>query len=294
MTPRLPALLTLFAVLSVGAAGAVRADGIAWLPTYASAIETANKSDIPILLVITTDWSGWGQKMEAETLTDPKVIALTEKFAAVRVDAEKAGAEQAKKYGVATFPTLLFLEASGKLLGKVIGYESAGDFAGHLADALRAAKAIPPLEAALAKNPNDAESAAKLAAFAVAQWDAERTVALLRVAEAGGSKNSDLPTIYNAVADLYQERQDYGRAIPLFKKAAALGKDPKNLAYAHISIGVCYMEQAKVAEALPEFRAVVVVPNAPEDLKKQARNFLKQFRAETLKRFDCGACGIGK
>ena len=270
------------ALLFLFAAGNVRADGMAWLPTYANAVDSAKKADQPILLLVTTDWSGWGRKMDAETFADAKVISLMEKFAAVRANAEKAGAAQAKQYGVATFPTILFLNADGKLLGKIIGYETAEVFAGHLADARRAAKEIPLLEAALAKKPKDGEAAAKLAAYAAAQWDAERTVALLQIAEAAGSKNADLPTIYNAVADIYQERQEYARAIPLFKKALATGKDPKNLAYAHISIGVCYLEQAKTAEALPEFRATVAVPNAPADLKKQAQDFLKRYRSDPV------------
>ena len=280
-------------ILFFCAAGSIRADGIAWVPSYTDAANAAKKSDRPILLVVTTDWSGWGRKMGAETFADARVIALMEKFAAVRVDAEKAGAEQAKKYGVATFPTILFLNADGSRLGKIIGYETAEVFMGHLTDALRAAKEIPLLEAALAKKPADGEAAAKLAAYAAAQLDAERTVALLQIAEAAGSKNAELSTIYNAVADIYQERQDYARAIPLFKKAVATGKDPKNLAYAHISIGVCYLEQGKVAEALSKFRATVAVPNAPADLKKQAQDFLKSYRSTSTPGENQGFPGMG-
>ena len=147
-----------------------------------------------------------------------------------------------------------------------------------MADWLRAHKEIPLLDAALVKNPKDGEAAAKLAAYTAAQGDAERTVDLLKIAESANAKNADLPTTYNAVADIFQERQDYDKAIPLFKKAIAVGKDPKNLAYAHISIGVCYLEQGKNAEALPEFRATAAVPNAPADLKTQALDFLRRFR----------------
>ena len=62
--------------------------------------------------------------METETFADAKVSALAEKFAAYKTDAEKAGLEQAKKYGVSTFPTLLVLNADGRILGKVVGYET--------------------------------------------------------------------------------------------------------------------------------------------------------------------------
>ena len=272
-------ILTLLVVtVFLCAAGNVRAAGVQWTPSYADAAEAAKKGDKPILLFLTTDWSGWGRKMEAETFEGAKVGALAEKFAAVKMDAEKAGAEQAKKYGVSTFPTLLALSADGEILGKIVGYETTDIFAGHLADWLRASKEIPLLDAALAKNPSDGETAAKLAAYTSAQGDAERTVGLLKIAEGANAKNADLPTTYNAVADIFQERQDYDRAILLFRKAIAVGKDPKNLAYAHISIGVCYLSQSKTAEALPEFRATAAVPNAPADLKKQALDFLKSLR----------------
>ena len=261
-------------------AGNARAAAIQWADSYAAAAALAKKTDKPIFLFLTTDWSGWGKKMEAETFADARVAVLAEKFAAVKIDAEKAGAEQAKRYGVASFPALLFLDADGKILGKIVGYETADAFAAHLADALRAQKEVSALEAALAQNAKDAEAAAKLAAYAAALGDAERAVDLLRIAEDAHSKNAGLSATYNAVADIYQERQDYARAIPLFEKALVTGKDPKNLAYAHISIGVCYLEQGKIAEALPEFRATAAVPNAPADLKKQALEFLRNFRAE--------------
>ena len=141
-------------------------------------------------------------------------------------------------------------------------------------------KAVPALEAALARNRKDGETAAKLASYAAAQGDAERTTALLEIAENNGAGNADLPATYNAVADIYQERQDYAKAIALFKKAIAAGKDPKSLAYARISIGVCYLEQGKNAEAVPEFRATIAIPNAPADLKKQALEFLERLQNE--------------
>ena len=75
--------------------------------------------------------------METETLADAKVAALTEKFVAFRADAEKTDVEQAKRYAVSTFPTLLALNADGKIIGKIVGYETADVFAGHLADWLR-------------------------------------------------------------------------------------------------------------------------------------------------------------
>ncbi len=272
-------LLLCAAFFLFSAGGNARADGIAWAASYADAAEDAKKTDRPILLLLTTDWSGWGKKMEAETLTDARIVALAAKFAAVRADAEKNGAGLAKKYGAAAFPALLVLDAEGRALARVTGYEAADAFATHLTDALRAYKETPALESALRKNPKDADAAAKLAAYAAAQGDAERTVELLKIAEEGRAKNADLSALYNAVADIYQERQDYDRAIPLFQKALALGKDPKNLAYAHISLGVCYLEQSKMAEALPEFRATAAVPNAPAELKKQALEFLKRFHA---------------
>lgn len=279
MRNRFPPIL-LAALLLFCAAESVRAAGIQWTASYADAAALAKKTDKPILLVFTTDWSGWGRKLETETFADIKIVALSEKFAAFKADAEKTGAEQAKKYGVSTFPTTLALNADGKIIGKAVGYETADVFAGHLADWLRASKEIPLLQAALVKNPKDGEAAAKLAAYTAAQGDAERTIDLLKIVESNGAKNADLAATYNAIADVYQERQDYEQAIPLFKKAAAVARDPKNLAYAHISLGVCYLEQAKSAEALPEFRATAAIPNAPADLKKQALDLLKRLQNE--------------
>ena len=275
--PLLRVLLVATALLWT--AGIARAaDSIRWEKSYSDAVESAKKSNKLIMVDFYTDWCGWCKKLDADTYTDKKVIALSEQIVTVKVDAEKEGVEQAKKYGVTGFPTILFLNTEGKLEGKIVGYQAAATFADSLTKFIGAHKEVPMLEAALAKNPKDGESAAKLAVFYAAQSDVEKTEAVLKTAEANSPKSAALPAAYNALADIYQEKQDFAKAIPLFRKAIKTGSDPKDLAYAHISIAFCYMEQQKTSDAIPELKATLAVPNVPADLKKQAQDVLKKLQ----------------
>lgn len=75
-----------------------------------------------------TDWCGPCKKMAASSFKDPKVAALfNEKFINLKVEMEKSedGPGLARMYGVKAYPTLLFIDANGKLKESKIGFQTA-------------------------------------------------------------------------------------------------------------------------------------------------------------------------
>ena len=111
------------------------ADG--WLTSYEQAIEQAKKTNKLILADFTgSDWCGWCIKLKAEVFSKPQFKAWAEKnFILLELDYPKSKpqsdelkAQNAKlntKYGIKGYPTILFLNTDGKVVGRS-GYKRGG------------------------------------------------------------------------------------------------------------------------------------------------------------------------
>lgn len=74
------------------------ADKITWY-SWADAIELAEKSPKKVFIDLYTDWCGWCKRMDANTFTDPKVVAfMNEHFIAVKFNAEQKETLEYKGY----------------------------------------------------------------------------------------------------------------------------------------------------------------------------------------------------
>jgi thioredoxin-related protein len=121
----------LFLFLTLGIAG--EKDGLKWF-SFDEAKTEAAKSNKKILVDVYTDWCKWCKKMDADTYADPKVMKyLKDKFIVAKLNAESdekvtyetkkySSAEFAQMIGVQGYPTLLFLEPSGKVITSLSSY----------------------------------------------------------------------------------------------------------------------------------------------------------------------------
>ncbi len=107
------------------------ATDISWRTDPVSAMAESRKTGKPVMIDFYTDWCGWCKELDKVTYRDPEVIGLSGSFVSLKLDAEKdpKGPELAEKYGVDGFPTILFLEPDGSLVGRIVGYLPAQDFA---------------------------------------------------------------------------------------------------------------------------------------------------------------------
>ncbi|HOX09199.1 MAG TPA: peptide chain release factor-like protein [Candidatus Omnitrophota bacterium] len=94
---------------------------INWRPNLQDALKTAKDGGKPVMVDFYTDWCGWCKKLDSETYSNSKVSKLAEKFVCVKIDAEREPA-LASKYQVTGYPTILFLDGSGKVLARIPGY----------------------------------------------------------------------------------------------------------------------------------------------------------------------------
>jgi thioredoxin-related protein len=86
------------------------------------AIAAAKQDDTLVFVEFNTEWCSWCRRLEAETLTDPEVRRELDAMVALQLDAEKEGKQDAERFGVESYPTMVFLDPSGEEVERIVGY----------------------------------------------------------------------------------------------------------------------------------------------------------------------------
>lgn len=95
--------------------------------SFDKALKQASSSKKLIFIDVHTSWCGPCKEMAATTFKDAEVgKEFNERFINLKIDAEEDadGPRISKKYGVTAYPTLLFVDGSGKLVKKLIGKQT--------------------------------------------------------------------------------------------------------------------------------------------------------------------------
>jgi thiol:disulfide interchange protein len=95
--------------------------------TYDEALSKANAEQKFVMIDFYTDWCGWCKKMDQETFTDERVGKATRGMVPIRVNAEKGGADAARKYRVDGFPVVIFLDGKGREIQRIRGFVDADE-----------------------------------------------------------------------------------------------------------------------------------------------------------------------
>ena len=83
----------------------------------------------PVALDFYTDWCGWCRVSEQVVYPDPAVRRELDRTVFLRLDAEGEGADEARRYRVDGFPTIVFVDAGGAEVGRIRGFVPAPQFA---------------------------------------------------------------------------------------------------------------------------------------------------------------------
>jgi thiol-disulfide isomerase/thioredoxin len=94
---------------------------------WSEALEKAKTEDRLIFVDAFASWCGPCKRMAAETFTNPKVgDFFNSNFICLKLDMEKPeNSEFAGKYPVSAYPTVMFIDATGKIILKDVGYREA-------------------------------------------------------------------------------------------------------------------------------------------------------------------------
>jgi thioredoxin-related protein len=117
-------------VLTTGAYAEVH-----WEKDYDAALEKAKKDKKLVMVDVYTDWCGWCKKLDKDTYSDKAVGEMLEKnFIALKVNPEKSKKVEklSKTWETKGFPHIVFLDATGKKISEISGYQPPADFLNSL------------------------------------------------------------------------------------------------------------------------------------------------------------------
>lgn len=95
---------------------------------------SATRANKPFFVDVYTTWCGPCKSMSRHTFANSKVgVYANRNYVAYKLDAEKGeGRSIARKYRVRAYPTVLFFDAKGNLIGREVGYQNANTFVGSM------------------------------------------------------------------------------------------------------------------------------------------------------------------
>ena len=116
--------------------------------TWQEITEQARKEKKMIFVDCYTSWCGPCRMLAKNIFTQDSVADFYNgNFVCFQIDMEKGeGPELAKKYSVAAFPTLLYIDAQGELKHCVVGYQQAGELIQNGRNALIGQNTLPDFQ----------------------------------------------------------------------------------------------------------------------------------------------------
>ncbi len=118
-----------FSAIIVGIVVALLTGCQAESPSFESAMAEAEARDALIMIDFYTDWCSWCRRLEEDTLSADIVKAELKSFVVMRVNAEDGGEELAKRFVVDGYPTIVFTNAKGAEVDRIVGYLPPAKFA---------------------------------------------------------------------------------------------------------------------------------------------------------------------
>ncbi|MCG3125847.1 MAG: Thiol:disulfide interchange protein DsbD [Phycisphaerae bacterium] len=264
----------MFAATTLLCAATVHAGDLPWAKDWQAAKSDAEKSNKLIMVDFYTDWCGWCKKLDKDTYTDEKVIKLAAQFACVKLNAEKEGKEQAVKYGVQGYPTILFVQANGDVVGRIGGYMKPEPFAAEMTKIAQSVTDLAKARETLAKNPDDPAANAKVAAILGMRGDIAGAEAALAKAEKAGASGDTVGEACNAIGDHYQNLGSFDKAVGFFARAASEKMSSKVRSYALVSIVACHMSAQNTEKAKEAAKKLVELKDADSDHVEYAKRVL--------------------
>ncbi len=128
--------------------------------TYTEVLSKAKAESKVLMIDFYTDWCKWCVELDKKVYTNSEVADFANKNQVNwKIDAEKGeGIELAKKFQVAGYPTVVFVDGNGDEIDRIVGYLPVKDFLPAMKDFVSGKNTLKSLQATLSANANDIEA----------------------------------------------------------------------------------------------------------------------------------------
>ena len=106
-----------------------------WQEDHDAALAQAKKDGKPAVLVLHADWCSFCKKLFSETMPDPRISALRDKFTWIKVNSDKL-TEYKKIYGQEGYPMIVLFKGDGSVAQKLDGYQEAAQLRAALQEVM--------------------------------------------------------------------------------------------------------------------------------------------------------------
>jgi FKBP-type peptidyl-prolyl cis-trans isomerase 2 len=93
-----------------------------WQEEHDAALAQAKKDGKPAVLVLYADWCGFCKKLFSETIPDPRIRAMGDRFTWIKINSDKL-TDYKKQYGQNGFPMIVLFKADGSVARKLDGFQ---------------------------------------------------------------------------------------------------------------------------------------------------------------------------
>lgn len=267
------------AVTPASASPGVQSDGeivsaVKWFEGDLEAALAAAKAESKLLFVdVGAYWCPPCRELEEKVFTRADVgAALTSKFVALHVDAEKGeGPELVARYKVQAYPTLLVLDASGVEKGRLVDALKPEELLARLEKIAGGGDILGELEQKVAAAPDDLAARYDLAvayALAARREQAEAELARVIAGDPDNAKGLAAKAMADRAAFLVAKLDgDSERAIALYKELQQKFPAAKESVRAYRAIGRELHKLGRDAEAVASLEAMVATDPTNVDLK---------------------------
>ncbi len=257
--------------------GVSSADGVKWEKDWDTALKSAQSSKKMIMIDFYTDWCGWCKKLDADVFQNVEFEKVSKDFLAVKLNAEKEGETLAKKFEVDGFPTIVFVDSKGDLVGKIVGYLPLPDFTHQTKLIQNSFNTFSKSLDTVKTKPNDADALSNVALGYALRGKVKESEEFLTRAEKANATGESIAWAYNTLGDVYYDKDEMDKAVEMFKKADKTAKEPFTKSYAKISLAVSYYYMDKVEECKKVCKELIEMKGANPEHVKVAKEILEEI-----------------
>jgi hypothetical protein len=90
--------------------------------SFDDALDAASQRKTVVMAEFYTDWCNWCRRLDTDTFTNPEVRGELGQLVALKLNAEESGSELAARFGIDSYPTMIFFDARGNEMERILGY----------------------------------------------------------------------------------------------------------------------------------------------------------------------------